>query len=233
MIEFNGFTKGQGITPIPAQFFSELLPLIDDVAELKITLFCMWALQQKEGDYKYLRYDEFVENETLMAGLIMLNDEGDGDAVLDDALAKAEARGTLLSVILSVNEDEMCYYVINSERGRLFVDQVTAGEWRPTDKDEIELLPPRPSIYKVYEDNIGLLTPIIKEALVDAEKEYPIHWVEEAIQHAVERNARNWKYIIKVLENWKQEGRTRETLRGDHQQHTGYTSGEWADIIKS
>jgi len=233
MIEFNGFTKGQGLAQIPAQFFNELLPLIDDVAELKITLFSMWALQQKEGEYKYLRYDEYVENETLMAGLVMLDDNEDGDAVLDDALAKAEARGTLLSVVLSVNDDEVCYYVINSERGRTFVDQITAGEWQPTGKDEIELLPPRPTIYKVYEDNIGLLTPIIKEALIDAEKDYPTEWIEEAIQHAVERNARNWKYIIKVLENWKQEGRNRETVRGDRQQDNGYTSGEWADIIKS
>lgn len=233
MIEFNGFTKGQGLTQIPAQFFNELLPLIDDVAELKVTLFSMWALQQKEGEYKYLRYDEFVENETLMAGLNCLHDDGDGDAVLDDGLAKAEARGTLLSVVLTVNDDEVCYYVINSERGRIFIDQVTAGEWRPTGKDEIELLPPRPTIYKVYEDNIGLLTPIMKEALSDAEKEYPTEWIEDAIQHAVERNARNWKYIIKVLENWKQEGRNRETVRGDRQQDNGYTSGEWADIIKS
>ena len=233
MLEFNGFIKGQGLTQIPAQFFNELLPLIDDVAELKITLFSMWALQQKEGEYKYLRYDEYAENDMLMAGLVVLDEDGDSDAVLDNGLAKAEARGTLLSVIISVNDDEMCYYVINSERGRTFIEQVKAGEWRPTSKDEIEVLPPRPTIYKLYEDNVGLLTPIIKETLINAEQEYPIEWVEEAIQIAVERNARNWKYISKVLEGWKQEGRNRETLRGDRQQDNGYNTGEWADIIKS
>jgi DNA replication protein len=230
---FNGFIKGQGLSQIPTQFFSELLPLIDDVAELKITLFCMWALQQKEGDYKYLRYAEFAENETLMAGLQLLDEEGDSDAILDHALEKAEARGTLLSAILSANSNEVCYYVINSERGRTFIDQIKAGEWRPMGKDEIEILPPRPTIYKLYEDNMGLITPIIKEALINAEKEYPVEWIEEAIQYAVERNARSWKYISKILDNWKQEGRNRETVRGDRQQDNGYTSDEWADIVKS
>ena len=231
MQKFKGFTRGQGLSQIPSQFFNELLPLIDDVAELKVTLFCMWALQQKEGDYKYLRYAELVENEILMAGLRLLDE--DADAVLDQALEKAEARGTLLSAVISVKDDEVCYYVINSERGRVFIDQMRAGQWRPLDKEEIEILPPRPTIYKLYEDNIGLLTPIVKEALINAETEYPIEWIEDAIQQAAERNARSWKYISKVLDNWKQEGRNREAVRGDRQQINGYTTGEYSNIIKS
>lgn len=234
MAKFNGFINGKAeLTQIPSQFFTELLPLIDDVAELKVTLFSMWALQQKEGDYKYLRYAEFVENNILMEGLQQLTTDGDVDAVLDDALEKAQKRGTLLSAIANVKDDEICYYVMNSERGRTFIQQVESGEWQPSAKDEIEILPPRPSIFKLYEDNIGLLSPLVKDALVDAQNEYPVEWIEEAIQLAVEREARNWKYISKILDAWKQEGRSRETVRGDSQQADRYTSGEWADIIKS
>ena len=234
MSKFKGFSNGKSqLTQIPSQFFIELLPLIDDIGELKVTLFCMWALQQKEGDYKYLRYSEFVENTALMAGLNLLDDEGDGDAVLDDALARAELRGTILSADITVNNEEVCYYVMNSERGRTFIQQLEAGEWRPIAKEEIAILPPRPSIYKLYEDNIGLLTSIVKDTLDDAQSEYPVEWIEEAIQLAVEREARNWKYISKILDVWKQEGRSRETVRGDSQQADRYTSGEWADIIKS
>lgn len=234
MSKFKGFTNGKSsLTQIPSQFFDEVLPSIDDVAELKVTLFSMWAMQQKEGDYKYLRYDEFVENHTLMAGLEILHEEGDGDAILDDALARAELRGTILSTVVTLYDEEICYYVMNSERGQTFIKQLQAGEWRPTTKDEIEILPPRPSIYKLYEDNIGLLSSIIKEALVDAQKEFPVEWIEEAIQIAVEREARNWKYISKILDVWKQEGRSRETVRGDSQQANPYKSGKWADIINS
>lgn len=234
MAKFNGFFNGKAhLTQIPEQFYSELLPLIDDLAELKVTLFCMWALQQKEGEYKYLRYGEFVENKTLMDGLQILHKEGDGDAVLDMALEKAVARGTLLSTTISRNDDEVCYYVINSERGRTVIDQLEAGEWRPTATDEVEVLPPRPSIYALYEQNIGIITPKMAEILKDAEREYTFDWIEDAIHYAVKRNARSWSFIGTILENWKQEGRSRETVRGDSQQADGYTTGEWADIIKS
>ena len=49
MQKFNGFPPGKTrTTVIPNQFFSELLPTIDDLVELKLTLYCMWALQQQE-----------------------------------------------------------------------------------------------------------------------------------------------------------------------------------------
>jgi len=55
----------------------------------------------------------------------------------------------------------------------------------------------------LYEQEIGALTPLIADALADAEKEYPLDWIPEAIQIAVERNARNWKYVLTVLQNAK------------------------------
>ena len=51
MQRFNGFPPGKARTvAVPGQFFSELLPMIDDLAELKVTLYLFWALQQQEGD---------------------------------------------------------------------------------------------------------------------------------------------------------------------------------------
>ena len=152
-----------------------------------------------------------------MAGLQVLDEDGDVDEILDDALVKARARGTLLSTEISIKDEEICYYVINSERGRTFIDQVNTGKWRPNHKGEIDILPARPTLYTLYEQNIGVLTPMIVDSIKDAEKEYPTEWIEEAIQHAVERNARSWKYIVKLLETWKQEGRVREAVREDHQ----------------
>ena len=59
----------------------------------------------------------------------------------------------------------------------------------------------------LYEQEIGALTPLIADALADAEKTYPIEWIPEAIKIAVERNARNWKYILMVLKNAKNAGK--------------------------
>ena len=64
---FNGFPPGRTPTFIvPSLFISDLLPLIDNLPELKLTIYCMWALQQQEGQYRYLRFTEVLEDETLL-----------------------------------------------------------------------------------------------------------------------------------------------------------------------
>lgn len=235
MQTFDGFSNGKAqITGVPSQFFSDLLPLIDDLAELKVTLFCIWALQQKEGDYRYLRFDEFTTSDTLIKSLQTINPSGKVEDTLNVALDKAQERGTLLTVTIKREGESVTLYFMNTPRGRDGVEQITAGQWRPDGKGEIEILPVRPNIYRLYEENIGALTPLIAQSLEEAEKDYSIEWVESAIQCAVDNNARKWSYIITVLERWKQEGRSNyEARRGQSEQQGGYASGEWADIINS
>ena len=231
---FKGFTRGKSQSiVIPAQFFSELLPQIDDAAELKVTLFCMYALQQKEGGYRYLRYDEFLADEDLMSGLGVLSESADSTEILDAALDKAKQRGTLLMAAVALNHQKRRYYVINSERGRAFVDQIEGGEWIPVSADEIEVLPARPNVYALYEENIGMLTPMIKDSIQDAEASYPVGWIEDAIRVAVERNVRHWRYISKVLEGWQQKGRGHEKSWGHSERRKRYTTGKWKDFIES
>jgi hypothetical protein len=44
----------------------------------------------------------------------------------------------------------------------------------------------RPNLYRLYEENIGPLTPLVADALRDAENTYAIEWIEEAIRIAVQ-----------------------------------------------
>lgn len=62
------------------------------------------------------------------------------------------------------------------------------------------------NLFTVYEHEIGVLTPIIANALEDAEKTYGVPWVCDAITEAVKNNARNWKYIEAILKRWKAQG---------------------------
>ena len=64
----------------------------------------------------------------------------------------------------------------------------------------------RPNVYELYENEIGMLTPMIADVLADALSEYPEDWFAPAIRIAVERNVRNWRYIEAVLKRWKIEG---------------------------
>ena len=65
----------------------------------------------------------------------------------------------------------------------------------------------RPNIFLLYEQNIGLLTPMIAGQLEDAADRYPADWIEAAFSEAVQRNKRNWKYISAILRRWETEGR--------------------------
>lgn len=58
-------------------------------------------------------------------------------------------------------------------------------------------------IFQLYEQNIGLVPPLLVPELQAAEKEFPKQWLQEAFIEGVNHNARNWKYIHKCLVNRK------------------------------
>ena len=67
---FPGFREGLSRhTPLPESFFSDLLPLIDDLAELQLILFCCRALAQKDAPLRYLQASELEADEHLLLAL--------------------------------------------------------------------------------------------------------------------------------------------------------------------
>lgn len=207
MREFNGFHPTQPFYSLPAQFFSDLLPQIDNLAELKVTLFCFWAIWQREGSFRYLSDAELARSAELRTGLQTCDPHRAVDAILNEALAAAVRRGTLLAVPLTLASGPLTLYLFNSERGRRMAEQLRLGNWRESDLQTLEILPERPNIYALYEQNIGVINGHIADELKDAEHEYPAAWIADAIKEATENNAKSWRYVRTVLENWKQKGR--------------------------
>lgn len=62
------------------------------------------------------------------------------------------------------------------------------------------------NLFKLYEENIGILTPLISEELKDIAGEYPPEWFEEAVKEACEANTRKLSYIRAILKRWRVEG---------------------------
>ena len=60
---------------------------------------------------------------------------------------------------------------------------------------------------EVYEKNIGALTPMLRDRLIDIENEYPDGWFEEAVMEACNNNKRKLNYVTAILERWKVEGK--------------------------
>ena len=91
----------------------------------------------------------------------------------------------------------------------------------------------RQNIFRLYEENIGPLTPLIADALKDAEETYSPEWIAEAIDLAVRNNKRSWRYCEAILKRWKEEGRGEKQDRRDSEKDRDkYTKGEYADYIK-
>jgi DnaD/phage-associated family protein len=108
-------------------------------------------------------------------------------------------------------------YFLNSSKGRAAVSAIAAGEWQSTGdaRRPVDVRSDIPNIYRLYEDNIGAITPLIAEELREAEASYPAEWVQEAMRIAVENNVRNWRYVRAILERWKEKGRDERQNRRD------------------
>jgi DNA replication protein len=89
---------------IPDHFFTELLPQINDLAELKLTLHCFWLLNEQEGELKYLRGLDLRNDDRLLRSLTLDSDLRPPQAVLEDALQRAVARNTLLKLEIETPE---------------------------------------------------------------------------------------------------------------------------------
>lgn len=230
---FAGFSEGrQTTTRVPDQFFSEVLPQIDHLGELKITLYIFWLLTKKTGERRYVAEEELAADQRMVNSLPAPGMSA--REALDDALERAVLRRTLLRVTTGRGAGRRIWYFVNSPKGRQAVDELLAGKWMPSETDQtIQLEVQRPNIFALYEDNIGPLTPLLSEELMEAEDIYPESWIEDAMREAVELNKRSWRYVQRILERWHSEGRQDETSRQrDRRDRRRYIEGEFADYIE-
>jgi DNA replication protein len=206
---FPGFPAGKlTTTPVPNLFFSELLPLIDNVAELKVILHLFWLIGKKRGVLRYARLDELLKDRRLLDGLATA--KAPGELVLRDALERAVARGALLRTTVGRDRETEEWYMINSANGREVLERLQSGELDLLGDagEDVQLQMERPPVFVLYEQNIGMLTPMIADELRDAERHFPAEWIADAFRQAVLHNKRSWKYVLVILERWRTEGRS-------------------------
>lgn len=229
---FPGFPVGRlRAIRIPGLFFSELLPQIDDLNELRSTLFCFWRIGQRSGA-PFVRLSELSADE----GLVAAFEGSDPLAAMRDGLERATNRGTFLHVVAERDGGREDLYFLNSEAGRATIRQLEQGDWSALDTelpDTIRVEVERPNIFLLYEQNIGPLQPLIADELIEAEGLYPRGWVEEAFREAARLNKRHWRYVQRILERWQREGKDDDTAeRGSPSDSRRYISGEYADFVE-
>ncbi len=91
--------------------------------------------------------------------------------------------------------------IVEYSRVKYSKGTATARDDKTPDEQELSV------VANLYEQNIGMLTPIIAEQLIDAVSHYPKGWIGEAVKLSVEAGVRRWKYIEAILQRWDTEGK--------------------------
>ena len=204
---FKGFPAQSRLVRVPELFFQVVLPSIDDIHELRVTLYTLWFLERLEQPVKYINKQDYLHDKVFMQSL-----GSNAEDHLAVGLDKATSRGTLLTTKISLSDKLETIYLVNTPRGRAIVSAIQSGnislDQLANPQVQMDIL--RPNIFELYEQNIGVITPMLAEILKDADSIYPAAWIEEAIELAVQNNSRRWRYIEAILHKWKENGRDGE-----------------------
>jgi len=195
--------KKTDFIPLPDSLFTQAVPKIQDLAELKIVLYAAYLILQKQERPYFVTWEELRSHE-LMATM--------GEKALRQALNSAVEHGALSHSTLDINGVLKDVYSLTVDSRQLSTV----------------------NIFALYEQNIGIITPMIAEELKEAGKFYPPHWIEEAFREAVTLNKRSWKYIARILERWASEGKDSGEYRRDAKKDGSdkYIKGRYGHLVK-
>jgi len=197
---------------LPDSFFTQIVPKIHDLTELKIVLYVTYIILRKQEhphpDIIGVTYKE------LKSAICRLSAELD-EETLRQAVDLAIEHGTLLHSTLNINGVLEDIYSLSALMYRN----------------------PQPlvvNIFSLYEQNIGIITPMMAEELKEAKKLYPPQWIEEAFKEAVTLNKRSWKYIARILERWASEGKDDGEYRRDIKKNSSdkYVKGRYGHLVQ-
>jgi DnaD/phage-associated family protein len=194
-----------GFISLSESFFTQAVPEIQDLAELKVVLYVTYLILRKPDHPHFVTYKELkAESCRLSAEL--------GEETLRQALDSAVEHGALLHSTLSINGMLEDVYSLTGD----------------------SLQPPTINIFALYEQNIGMITPMIAEELKEAEKIYPPQWIEEALKEAVALNKRSWRYIARILERWASEGKDSGEYKRDIKKDDPdkYIKGKYGHMVR-
>ena len=195
------------VVPAPTALFGPLLERVSDVTSLKCALRAVFVLHRKQIAPERRGRLATVTAAELAADPVI----GEVDvATVEGALAELAGLGVLALTGAG--------YCLDTAANRRLL--ASAGAIEPA-REPVDEVPasgarhdPRPDVFRLYEENIGVITPMAAEKLKDMEEEYPPEWIAEAFGQAVVSNVRNLRYVEAVLRRWRDDGRGDGTAGG-------------------
>ncbi|MFP3879616.1 MAG: DnaD domain-containing protein [Dehalococcoidia bacterium] len=210
---------------------------IQDLAELKTVLYVAYLILRKQQPSLMSRHSEDEMRPKRLSQAIVSRASSEAQGMPDSVTF----RELLSHDPMAAMGDESLRRALDSavEHGALLRSTSDVNGVR---EDLYFLTPPmyegRQSagvrIFSLYEQNIGMITPMIAEELQEAERLYPPRWIEEAFREAVVLNKRSWKYIARILERWASEGKDSGEHKGNVEKGgpDKYIKGKYGHLVK-
>lgn len=233
---FGGFLVAtEPAVTIPQTFFTDVLPQLTELAEIQVSLAIFRLAAAAGGIESPVGEHAVLRDRPLREALRVVGSPREPDRRIATGLDLAVGRGTLLRFAAEHEHERESqrdvWYYVNTPVNQALVAAMGRGAVAPPvalwqDGKVPRVVPERPNVFRLYEQNIGLLTPLIADHLVDALERYPTDWIEDAIAEAVSYNRRSWRYVQRILDNWAAAGRDPEARRdGNHETHRGRDQG--------
>jgi DnaD/phage-associated family protein len=202
--------------PIPREFLAERIALIDDPTELHVTL-AVFRLAADSGSTPPAVSEDVVLRDSVLTRTFHEDRKSSKLAQrIRRGLQYATARDSIVQIVLQTDGRDERWYMPASDEHRAALETVLLepGAW-PIAGMDATIVTTAPSVFSLYEKNIGMLTPLLTDQIETAMELYPLEWIEDAIREAVTYNKRNWRYVQRVLENWSVNGRGEAHSRGN------------------
>lgn len=232
-MSFDGFPGIAKATAVPNLFFSSVLPQLTAPDELLAFLWVLHATQLQQGEARFVTSEDLWRQRGVPESFANL---GSGREGFEAGLEACVAMGVLLGVELTGPAGSLRAYFVNNPAARRAIGRARAGELSLHPGTNVLPIEPesRPSIFRLYEEHIGLITPLVGEKLLAAAEAYPPEWIEDAFRKAAEANIRNWRYIERVLGGWAEEGRKDEATGRDtfEERKQRFTGGELGRFVR-
>lgn len=227
--------------PIPRSFFERHLSRIRDLAALKLLLTLYRLTDELDPDAPFVAEEAIFADRELAGGIRFAGSNRDPIEDLRHAIDVLVAHDAVVRVCVEDGETESFWLMRKEPEHQQLLNSYLRGErafpYHGPTAAHPRIVVERPNVFRLYEQNIGVITPLIADQLVEAIELYPDGWIEDAINEAVSLNRRNWRYIQRILQRWATEGRGDETYRRNQGaagfvQPEKYLRGKYSSLFK-
>lgn len=188
-----------GTTRVPNLVLGRVLAEVEESMTLKLILRAIWLLEHQRGFPRYISTEDLRRDRVVSR---LIRDELE----LSKCLNSAKAHGILIEVSVNGNE---CLMLNTESAERTSFDAIALIETPENDSDgwdspTTSVMPP--DAFRAYEENIGLLSPMIRENILSALEDFTDEDITHAVRIAVENESRSWSFVAGVLRRWLRDG---------------------------